>query len=219
MAYLACDPSKLVRARKKVMTDSREWDMKSQNEKKIIGMGYDGRRDRHTRAMISDSTGKLRMKVITEEHESVTEEPSGRYLAHFVPRAPVNREKPALKVAQGLLDILLDHMSTDSVQFLSGNSTNMNTGWKGGTHALLEELLGRRLYWGICSLHCNELPLRHLITNLDGPTSLDKGYMGPVCSLLSKVNEMPYNLGFKALPRGEGLITLTEEVLISMSSD
>ena len=84
----------------------------------------------HTRAMISDSTGKLKMKVITEEHESVTEEPSGRYLAHFVPRAPVNREKPALKVAQGLLDILLDHMSTDSVQFLSGDSTNMNTGWK-----------------------------------------------------------------------------------------
>ena len=143
----------------------------------------------------------------------------GEGIVHLVPRAPVNREKPALKVAQGLLDILLDHMSTDSVQFLSGDSTNMNTEWKGGTHALLEELLGRRLYWGICSLHCNELPLRHLITNLDGPTSSDKGYMGPVCSLLSKVNDMPCNPGYKALPGGEDLIKLTEEVLISMSSD
>ena len=62
----------LVRARKKVMTDSMEWDIKSKNEKKI-------------KAMISDTTGKLKMKVITEEHESVAEDPSGRYLFQFVP--------------------------------------------------------------------------------------------------------------------------------------
>ena len=110
-------------------------------------------------------------------------------------------------------------MSTYSVQFFSGDSTNMNTGWKGSTHALLQELLGRRLYWGIYSLHCNKLPPLHLINNLYGPTSSDKDYMGPFCSLLSKVNDIPYIPGFKALPGGEDLITLTKEVLSSMSSD
>ena len=121
--------------------------------------------------MVADSTGKMKMRMITEEHESVTEEPSGRYLTHFVPEMPVHPEKPALKVAQGLFDILVQHDSTDSLQFLAGDSTNMNTGWRGGTHAHLEILLGRRLYWGICPLHTNELPLRHLIAAVDGPTS------------------------------------------------
>ena len=64
MAYLACYPSKLVRAKTKVMTESREWDFKSQNEKKIIGIGYDGMRDCHTRAMITDSALSLELLSI-----------------------------------------------------------------------------------------------------------------------------------------------------------
>ena len=40
---------------------------------KIIGLGYDGRRDKQTRAMVADSTGKLKMRMVTEEHEAVTE--------------------------------------------------------------------------------------------------------------------------------------------------
>ena len=217
MSYLACDPGKLVRARKKEMANAKEKDMA--NQKPIVGLGYDGRRDRHTRALVEDSFGKKKMRMITEEHEAVTEEPSGKYLGHFVPQTPVGREKPALKVAQGLMSILEKSRSTNSLMFLAGDSTNMNTGWKGGTHALLEELLGRRLYWGICSLHTNELPLRHLIAGLDGPTCSDKGFTGPVCSLLSEVNEMPFNSEFRALPGGEDLITLTESVVGKMSTD
>ena len=168
MSYLACDPSKLVRARKKAMEDAKEKDMA--NQKPIVGLGYDRSRDRHTRALVDDSSGKKKMRMITEEHEAVTEEPSGKYLGHFVPKTPVGHEKPALNVAQGLMSILVQSRSTNSLMFLAGDSTNMSTGWKGGTHALLEELLGRILYWGICSLHTNELPLCHLIAALDGPT-------------------------------------------------
>ena len=86
-------------------------------------MGYDGRRDRHIRAMIADSTQKLDKKVITEEYESVTEELRGSYLAHFVPKSPVNREKSTLKIAKSLLDILRERLSTDAMQLLSGDST------------------------------------------------------------------------------------------------
>ena len=95
-------------------------------------MGSDGRQDKHTRAMVAVSTGKVRMRIITEEHEAVTEEPSGCYLTHFAPEAPSSSERPALKVAQGLFNILEQHNSTESLQFLSGDSTAMNTGWKGG---------------------------------------------------------------------------------------
>ena len=91
-------------------------------------MGYDGRTDKHTRAMVADSSGKLKMRMVTEENESLTDEPSGRYLSHFTPETPVHPEKPALKVAQGLFNILEQHNSTDSIQFLAGDSTNMNTG-------------------------------------------------------------------------------------------
>ena len=217
MAYLAVDPSKVVRARKKVITSAKEKDRAKQE--KIVGMSYDGRRDRNTRAMVPDPSGKPKMRTIVEEHESVTEEPSGQYLGHFTPEPASSSERPALKVAQGLLAILEEYDSTNSLQVLGGDSTAMNTGWRGGSHAHLEELLGRKLFWAICQLHVNELPLRHLIKQIDGPTSSDKGFLGPVCSLLSKVEQMPFNPNFKALSGGEDLIPLADEILEGMSTD
>ena len=210
----------MVRARKKVMADAKEKDKEKFRSRKIEAISYYGRKNRNTRAMVWDpALGKEKQVKVTEEHEAVVEEPSGRYIGHFKPETPIHPEKPALKVAQGLLAILEENDSTQSLQVLGGDSTNMNTGWRGGTHAHLEELLGRRLYWAICNLHCNELPLRHLITLLDGPTSSKEGFTGPVWSLLSKVGEMPYNPKFKALPGGEDLIELSEEVVNNMSTD
>ena len=52
-------------------------------------------------------------------------------------------------------------------------------------------------YWSI--LHTNELPVRHLVTDIDGPTSWDKGFMGPVCSFLPKLDGVTYS-SFMALP-------------------
>ncbi|KAG0730199.1 hypothetical protein GWK47_028755 [Chionoecetes opilio] len=82
---------------------------------KIVGLGYDGRKDK-TRAMLPDSYGKLHPRLIREEHVSVTEEPSRRYLWHFVPEDPVPPEKPAFKVARALLyGLLVTYDSTDSL--------------------------------------------------------------------------------------------------------
>lgn len=219
MAFLACDPSKLVRARRDVMEEAREQNMTKHTGVKIVGIGYDGRKDKHTRAMVSDSFGQVRMRMIDEEHVSVSEEPSGKYLAHFVPDEPIHPEKPALKTAEALYAVLEKYNSVDSLQILQGDSTNTNTGWKGGSHAHLENLLGRKLYWAICNLHTNELPLRHLIELIDGPTSSDKGFSGPVCSLLSQVEQMEFNPRFNGMPDGEALITIPEEVLEKMSTD
>ena len=69
------------------MESSREKDKDKHEAENIVGMGYDGRRDKHTQAMVADSSGKLKMRMVTEEQESVTNEPSGRYLSHFTLRS------------------------------------------------------------------------------------------------------------------------------------
>ncbi|KAG0724775.1 hypothetical protein GWK47_004955 [Chionoecetes opilio] len=122
-------------------------------------------------------------------------------------------------MAQALYDLLVTYDSTDSLIVLQGDSTRANTGWKGGTHAHLEKMLGRKLFWSICVLHTNELPLRHLITSIDGPTSSDTGFTGPVCSLLSSVNEMQYNTEFRGVPGGKDLAEIPEYILVNMSTD
>ena len=122
-------------------------------------------------------------------------------------------------MAQALYDLLASYDSLESLQVLQGDSTAMNTGWKAGTHALLEKMLGRKLFWSICMLHTNELHLRHLITSLDGPTSSGTGFTGPVCRLLSKANQMEYNPEFVALPGGEQLIKIPDSVLVTVSTD
>ena len=55
-----------------------------------------------------------------------------------------------------------------------------------------------------------------LLSSMDPPAPRRAS---PVCSLLSKVGEMPYNPKFKALPGGEDLIELSEEVVNNMSTD
>ena len=80
-------------------------------EEKIKGFSYDGRKDKHTRAMVTDSWGNTKMRMVKEEHVSVCEEPKGRYISHFVPDEPTYPEKPALKVSQALYDLLVKHNS------------------------------------------------------------------------------------------------------------
>jgi len=219
MSYLACDPSKIERARKTVMSNAREIDQSRYMGEKLVGIGYDGRKDKHTRAMVTDSCGNTKMRMVKEERVSVSEEPTGRYLSHFVPDEPTYPEKPALKVAQSLYDIIVKHNSLDSIRYLAGDSTNCNTGWKAGSHAHLEKLLGRKLFWGICNIHTHELPLRHLIRILDGPTVSDVGFSGDVCSLLKDVSEMPYNPKFERMPEGEDLQPIPENIVKNMATD
>ena len=157
MSYLACDRMKVERARKVVMEENKG------EKHKIVGLGYDGRKDKNTRAIITDLNGNTKLVKVTEEHVSLSVEPEGEYLSHFVPAEPMPGEKPALKQAQQIVNILAENDSLDSVKVLLGDSTAMNTGKKGGVHTLIERLLDRKLLWGICQIHTNELPPRHLI--------------------------------------------------------
>lgn len=44
-------------------------------------------------------------------------------------------------------------------------------GYKGGVVKFIDELLRRPLLWWFCLLHLNELPLRHLVAEIDGTSS------------------------------------------------
>ena len=217
-SYLALDPSKVRRARESVMLGATKTEDARAKEEIIEAIYYDGRKDK-TRAMVPDPSGRLHPRLVKEEHVSVTAEPSGRYLSHFTPEAAVHPDKPAKKVAEGLFTILDQVGATETCNTLGGDSYNGNTGWKGGSNAHLERMLGHKCHWCVCSAHTNELPLRHLIEKLDGKTCSKDGFTGPIGKLLGKVMEMELDNNFKAMPGGEDLYPLPEDIMNSLSTD
>ena len=218
LSYLACDPSKLVRARKAAMVQSKAVDKERLEEEKITAVYFDGRRDL-TRALVPDVHGKLHPRIIKEEHIAVTVEPSGKYLTHFTPPSAVHPEKPAFKEAESLFEVLHSLGATESCQVIGGDSTNSNTGWRGGALAHLEKLLNHKCHWVVCNIHTLEVLLKHLIAGLDGPTCSKNGYTGNCCKLLSAVEDMEYNQDFRALPGGEEFIPIPDEIVKNMSTD
>ena len=128
----------------------------------IIGISFDSRKDL-TRTLVQDKYGQLHPRLVREEHISVTTEPNGSFLGHVTPDPAALPDKPAKKAAEAIYQLLKENNISDKCIVLGGDSTASNTGWKGGTMAHLEKLLGHKCFWAICMLHTNELPLRHLI--------------------------------------------------------
>jgi hypothetical protein len=64
------------------------------------------------------------------------------------------------------------------------DNTATNTGHSNGLCTRLEQKLGRKLHLVGCMLHLNELPLRHLIKQLDGETISGNKLAGPIGQLL-----------------------------------
>ena len=64
-----------------------------------------------------------------------------------------------------------------------------------------------------------ELPLSHLISAVNGPTSSDKGFTGSVCSQPGRVCDMEYDPSFKAMLGGEDVIPIPEDLLNEMGDD
>ena len=94
-------------------------------EKRTVGIiEFDGRND-WTKMMLQDEDGKLYPSSDWEEHYSITLEPGGNYLTHFVPEEP-----GAIGIANGILAALKDYGLWDKIYAIGGDSTNTNTGWK-----------------------------------------------------------------------------------------
>ena len=114
---------------------------------------------------------------------------------------------------------MVEHGVDQTVEVLGGDSTAEMTGWSGGAIAWLERFLGRKCFWVVCNIHTNELPLRHLITTLDGKSSSKDGFSGPIGKQLSHINKMKKVSSFEAIPGTEPLIELPEEIVKQMSTD
>ena len=143
----------------------------------------------------------------------------GLYLTHFVPNEPTESVLAAQAVADELLEYLKEFGLDVTLLAVGGDSTNVNTGWKGGSIHFLEVGLGRRVVWIICLLHTNELPLRHLIIELDGPTASGDKFMGPLGQALDQVEDMLYNSKFKVIKAGPDFPDLSQEVIDDLSTD
>ena len=176
---------------------------------------FDGKKDLSRVRLEVEGSEKVYHGMQKEEHISVCSA-GGQYLTHFVP----HEGEPAAKVvADQLLGYLKESELDKSLLAIGGDSTPMNTGHKGGSIHFLEVGLGRRLVWIICLLHTNELPLHHLIIELDGPTASGDRFTGALGQVLNQVEEMPYNPRFKVIKPGPNFPDLSQDVIDDLSTD
>uniref|UniRef100_UPI00358F4A34 uncharacterized protein n=1 Tax=Myxine glutinosa TaxID=7769 RepID=UPI00358F4A34 len=83
----------------------------------------------------------------------------------------------------------------------------------------VEVKLCRKLIWLVCTLHTNELPLRHLIIALDGKTLSNNKWTGNIGKMLDTATELEIDPSFTKLSIGEPLISLSDNVLTDLSTD
>ena len=141
---------------------------------------FDGRKDL-TLALKDYSNKRARIEV-TEEHVAVLGEPYNKYLGHVVPTSGNSKD-----IANGILSILEEkNIVLDNLKTIGCDGTNVNVGWRSGVIRRIEETIKRPLHWSICQLHGNELPLRHLLTTLDGKTSGPNQFTGPIGKSLTQ---------------------------------
>lgn len=182
----------------------------------IDAFQFDGK-DEVAKALVTLECGTKVVRHVKEDHITLTDA-QGEFLMHFT-REKVEGVKAARVIAIQIVTFLRNFGIDTTLKMIGADSTNVNTGCKEGAIVILERLLGKRLVWSICMLHTNELPLRHLITELDGPTGSANTLTGPVGKLLPITQSLPYNPQFIPLSVGEPLSVLEPEVVADLSWD
>lgn len=87
-------------------------------------------------------------------------------------------------LAEFTYGVLQHYKSADSLQAVIMDNTGSNMGYKIGLAAELEKKLGRKVHKVGCLLHFNELPLKTIIRDLDGPSAAGNKLTGPIGSVL-----------------------------------
>lgn len=144
----------------------------------IQALYFDGRGD----STIEYENGRI--KTTKEEHISFVEEPNSYFIGHTtVP------DKSSRTLGNSI-DAFVTEKSIpeEKIKALSCDGTVANTGWKRGAIRIVEELWKKPLQWNICLLNMIELPLRALMTKLDGPTTGPKSFSGPLGKRLKEYN-------------------------------
>lgn len=216
---LVIDHNKVMRAQKRVMKKCGVMFEKDVKENGISCVFFDGRRD-DTKVMtkVGDSD-KMYPGVIKEEHYTVCMEPGGKYLCHFVAGKADQERTHAEIIADKLVALLKERGADKTLQAIGGDSCNVNTGWEGGVMHFVEERLQRKLVWIICDLHTGELPLRHLVTAVDGKTLSNNKWSGVLGKMLDSATDLDINADFPVVCVGPPLPQLSTSVIKDLSTD
>lgn len=190
VATAVIDRNKIRRARKRVRSEHQK------NDKITLplqGIFFDGRKDK---TMTHEEIDNVKHKrIVVEEHIVLVQEPESQYIGHFTPASGC-----ATAITSGIINFLeTNNISTDDIVAIGCDGTAVNTGQKGGAIRMLENKLQRPVQWVICLLHGNELPLRHLIQDLDGKTTGPVGFTGPIGKQLNECEKIPV-AEFDAIP-------------------
>ncbi|KAK0048904.1 hypothetical protein Bpfe_021670 [Biomphalaria pfeifferi] len=182
-----------------------------QSPKGITSIYFDGRRD--TTLVKVNRSGKWYGDTTVENHYVLVEEPGSSYLTHVTPSSGRSTD-----IANSIVTVIREQDASDSILAIGCDSTNANVGSRGGVIRHLEVALGRPLNWFICLLHTNELPLRHLFTTLDGPTSGATSFSGPIGRELHHC-ELKHIANFTKITSQHSMPVLDEDVVADLSCD
>ncbi|XP_065676742.1 uncharacterized protein LOC136092430 [Hydra vulgaris] len=176
------DHKKIVRAQDNVMNELKNKTLKYIGNGNINCILFDSRKDVTKVKVEVEGSSRFFPGSIKEEHYTTCMEP---------------------------VEWMIQHGVDKTFQALGGDSTNVNTGWEGGVIKFVELKLDKKLNWLICALHTNELPLRHLIVELDGKTLSNNKWSGDLGKLLDTVTDLEINKNFEMVTLAYGYRILT----------
>ncbi|XP_065639673.1 uncharacterized protein LOC124815345 [Hydra vulgaris] len=172
------DPSKIKKEKERVCFNASFEQSKVSNIKAI---GLDSKRNKNSLVYEQrdiDGETNLCKSTSTVDHLTFTIE-SGELQGQYLKHIDVPKEKGKGKdLAEFTCNVLKEFKSDKSIQAIILENTSVNTGKDNGLVACLERILKRRIHLIGCLLHVNELPLRHLISKLDGSSNSSNNYSG-----------------------------------------
>ena len=212
-SHLIVDPTKVQRARTRVMESEKADGLKEIKDSKLECIFFDGRRDK-TKMIIEDEDGDEFARTEMEEHYTLTD--PHKYLTHVTPEEGTRAKGTAEKV----LEFLEEIAQLQSVKIVGGDSTASNTGWKQGAIHHLEVANKEKVLWDICLLHINELSLRHVMKEQGMETSGANSFTGELGHLIEdEVNLYELNENFEVLDFGQEMRELPEDIIADLSTD
>ena len=130
------------------------------------------------------------------DHYVVTDAVRQSYLGDFVPECGTGEA-----IADGLLEFIeeKDGIEISDVTILGGDSTNVNTGPKGGVFAHVEKKTNLSFHRFICLLHLIELLLRAIVGHFVGVTSGPTSFASALGKQITTLKD-PVISTFKKIP-------------------
>ncbi|XP_065679613.1 uncharacterized protein LOC124814537 [Hydra vulgaris] len=146
---------------------------------KVIGV--DSKKDKKTAHILGYDhyAEPIVNRTVKDEHHLTFTAESGPFSKKYLTHIEI-KNGTGITIATETLKILEKYNSISSLESIVLDNTTTNTGADNGLVVTLERLLNCRIHLIGCVLHQNELPLRHVISEVDGKSNDPKKYKGPI---------------------------------------